>query len=224
MKVGNNLCQQQEGFRESWGKERSGRGVTENKNYFFFPSPRRRLWVTFEENRDEAMPGVRGGLCPALAWLWGRCPGEFPAWDPGCRGAVGADPSSFTQLELVWAPNTSKKIRNRNVSKREVWQPSCAETRCHSSELAFTRETWVIAPLFRGEGTSSSQTKAWFRKTFSHGFSGLPGNGSVQPLTWTWQWCATQPWGSFVAGEASWGHRAPQEFPAGDRISCSPVQ
>lgn len=84
MKMGKNLCQQQEGFGESWEKERSGRVVTENKLGIFLSS-RGRLWVTFEENRDNG--GVRGDLChvggcPALAM--GRGPGELPAsWAQG---------------------------------------------------------------------------------------------------------------------------------------------
>lgn len=90
-----------------------------------------------------------------VSWCWGLEEAR-PTWDgarsrtshgedavgvslPGTRGVKGPSgltpmaAGSFAQLELVWALNASKKIRNRNISKREVWQPSCAETRCRSS-------------------------------------------------------------------------------------------
>lgn len=74
------------------------------------------------------MPRVRGGSCQ-MDGAWHQTGhGEdaavgFPAWDPGCRGLSGLTPvaaSSFAQMELVLVPNASKKIRNRNISKREV--------------------------------------------------------------------------------------------------------
>lgn len=177
----------------------------------FISSPRGRLWVTFGENRDKAMPGVRGDSCHVCG-ATGH--GEGPAWDPGCRGAVGLSPaaaSSFPQLELVGAPNTSGKIRNRNISKERGLTAKLCRNQM-SFFRAFTQETWVIAPLPRGEGASPSQKKAWLRTSFSRGFSGIHGYRSVQPLTGMWQWCATQP---KIPGRFLWGRRprTPQELP-----------
>lgn len=141
---------------------------------------------------------------------------EGPAW---VQRGHGADPSSssFPQLELAGAPNTSEKIRNRNISKERGLTAKLCRNQM-SFFRAFTQETWVIAPLPRGEGASPSQKKAWLRTSFSHGFSGIRGYRSVQALTCMWQRCATQP---KIPRGFLWGrrHRAPQELPAGDRIS-----
>lgn len=183
----------------------------------FISSPRGRLWVIFGENRDKAVPGVRGDSCHVRGASAGVGMGKVL---PGCRGAMGLTlpaASSFPQLELAGAPNTSEKIRNRNISKERGLTAKLCRNQM-SFFRAFTQETWVIAPLPRGEGASPSQKKAWLRTSFSHGFSGIHGYRSVQALTCMWQWCATQP---KIPRGFLWGrrHRAPQELPAGDRIS-----
>lgn len=183
---------------ESCERERRDRAVTDRKIIFFFSSPKERLWVTFEENRGEAMLRVGGGSCCGtvlgaeldtvkMLW-WVSLPGTR-----GAGGPLGPTPmaaSSFAQLELVLAPNASKKIRNRNISKREVWQPSCAETRCHSSYFSFTRVTRVTAPLclWVRQHLPPNQ-KSGLGHVFSCGCSGLLGYGSVQPLVSVWHWC-----------------------------------
>lgn len=113
---------------ESCERERRDRVVTDRKIIFFFSSPRERLWVTFKENRCETMPRVGGGSCCGtvlgaeldtvkMLW-WVSLPGTRGAGGPSGPTPMAA--SSFAQLELVLAPNASKKIRNRNISKREV--------------------------------------------------------------------------------------------------------
>lgn len=78
------------------------------------------------------------GACAALGlqpWEWGAI--QLRAVQP----VLHSDGSCFSS-------NTSKKIRNRNISARVVWQPSYAETRWHSSCFSFTPVTRVIPPIY----------------------------------------------------------------------------
>lgn len=123
------------------------------------------------------VPGTRPVMGKVLRWV--SLPGT-----QGTGGPSGLTPTaagSFAQLELVLTPNASKTIRNRNISEREVWQPSCAETRCRSSELSLTRVTRVAAPLclWVRERLPPNQKSA-LGPIFSCGCSGLHGYGPVQ--------------------------------------------
>lgn len=231
MKMGNNRCQQQEGFRESWEKERSGRAVT---NLGGFLSPRGRLWVTFEENRDKAMPGVRGDVAlwmvPSTGVAMGKVSWWPPCLGPRGRGAVGADPCSSQFLHSAAACLSSKHEWEDKKQKHQQERFDSQAAQKPDVILQSLLSPGKLGLLHLCLGVSEHlppRKKAWFRTSLvmiSVGFlvMGLCNHSHVYGSDV--QHNLRLPWGSFVAGDASWGHRAPQEFPAGHRISCSQVQ
>lgn len=216
MKVGN-LCQQQEGFRESWEKERNGRVVTEDKLGNFFSSPRGRLWVTLEENRDKAMSGVREdlchtGWCPALDWPWGKYPGEFL---PGTQGAEG--PWGLT-LFLHSAGACLGSKRKQEDKKQKHQQERGLTAKLCRNQMSFFR-AFLLSPgklgllhLYLGVREHLPPRKkpglGQVLALVSVGFLVMGLCNHSHEYSSDVQHNPRLTGGFFEAGEASWGHRS----------------